>query len=401
MASIQENRKGEKVISYRFSVYLGRTPEGKLIKKTMTWKPPSALTPTKAKKAAEIKAQNWEREIKSEVAGNADPPAPPTASKPEPRKDSFVTFINSVWLPLEIEGSDRKPRTVAFYKAMLKTLNPYFQEMVLQEITSIDIQKYLRYLRKEYKGKRGIGLTPKTVHHHYNMLLLIFSYAKRQKLIAENPMDSIKSPKKEKKPVDAFSKEQAQQFLEALENAEPDFRCMMLLLLTTGLRRGELCGLQWRDFDFEEGTVTVNRNVSYTPGAGITVGTPKTANGFRTIPVIPSVLAAVKELRATAKSDEGQAFIFPHKDDPLSARSPESVTRRLRRFNARYELPDFSPHDLRHSCATLLLANGADIKSVQQILGHADASTTLDFYVRPDMTQMRRATEKFASAFSL
>jgi integrase len=273
--------------------------------------------------------------------------------------------------------------------------------MVLQEITPIDIQKYLRYLRKEYKGKHGIGLSAKTVHHHYNMLLLIFGYAKKNKLIAENPMDDIKAPKKEKKPVDAFTKEQAQQFLQALDGTELDFRCMMLLLLTTGLRRGELCGLQWRDFDFEKGTVSVNRSVTYTPETGVTVGTPKTQNGFRTIPMMATVLAAITEFRETTQNTEEEAYVFPSKEDSFAPRMPESVTRRLKRFVVKNELPDFSPHDLRHSCATLLLANGADVKSVQMILGHADASTTLDYYVRADLSQMRTATDKFAAAFSL
>ena len=66
-----------------------------------------------------------------------------------------------------------------------------------------------------------------------------------------------------------------------------------------------------------------------------------------------------------------------------------------------HELPDMSPHDFRHSCATLLLSNGADIKSVQEILGHADPITTLNFYVKSDMKQMKAATDKFAAAFGL
>ena len=399
MAYIKENRKGAQVTSYRFSVYLGRTPEGKLIKKTTTWKPPETLTPAKARRAAECKARQWEREVKNQSQEKEEPTPPPPDL--EPRADDFVSFIDSVWFPLEIEGSNRKPRTIAFYKSLLKTLKPYFQGKVLQGITSVDIQQYLSYLRKEYHGKHGIGLSPKTVHHHYNILLLIFGYAKRQKLILENPMENTKSPKRERKPVDAFTKEQTQQFIKALEGAEVEFRCMMLLLLTTGLRCGELCGLQWRDFDFEESTVSVNRNVSYTPETGVTVGTPKTNNGFRSIPMMSSVLETVTEFRGVTSNDDVKAYVFPSKGDPFAPRAPGSITRRMKRFIVRNKLPDISPHKLRHSCATLLLANGADIKSVQMILGHADASTTLDFYVRSDLSQMRSATDKFAAAFNL
>ena len=95
------------------------------------------------------------------------------------------------------------------------------------------------------------------------------------------------------------------------------------------------------------------------------------------------------------------AFVFSRPDAPFEPRDPSAITRRMKRFVRSAGLPDVSPHDLRHSCASLLLSSGADIKSVQEILGHADASTTLNFYVKTDLKQMRNATEKYAQAFGL
>ena len=102
MASIIENKRGEKVISYRFFAYLGRTPEGKMIKKTTTWKPPETLTPAKARKAAEVQARQWERDllvkIQEEEEKAVAPPPPPAA--PAARRDDFIDFIDNVWFPL-------------------------------------------------------------------------------------------------------------------------------------------------------------------------------------------------------------------------------------------------------------------------------------------------------------
>lgn len=225
-------------------------------------------------------------------------------------------------------------------------------------------------------------------------------------MIAKNPMQKVTTPKLEKHPVDALNQEQAKQFFHELSDCPLDFRCILQLLITTGIRRGECMGLRWNDIDERAGMVRIERNVTYTPESGVIVNTPKTVNSIRTIPAMPSTLSLLHQLQEQMQREHPntilkEAYLFPKGKNVFAPRDPNSVTRRVKRFMTVHSLPDLSPHDLRHSCATLLLSQGADIKSVQEILGHADASTTLNFYVKADLQQMKAATEKYAAAFNL
>ena len=164
--------------------------------------------------------------------------------------------------------------------------------------------------------------------------------------------------------------------------------------------------MKWRDVDESRSTIKIERNVTYTAKSGILVSTPKTATSCRDIPVMTSTLSLLKALKQERQSHHPttileDSFIFHRETDIFSPRNPDAVTRRVKRFMKAHELPDMSPHDLRHSCATLLLSSGADIKSVQEILGHTNASITLNFYVKSDLTQMRSATDRYAAAFNL
>ena len=408
MASIREKKIGKKVVSYVFTASLGRDASGKQIRKYLSWIPPEGLTPAKARKAAERAADAWEQEViqkyqeeqKAAVCGAA------YNLPPERRRDDFCEFVNVIWFALHIRGGNCKPTSIAFYKIIVKVITTYFKGSILQEISPIQIQKYLIYLQTDYRTPRGKPFSPKSVRHHYGTLTNIFTYADKQEMIVKNPMSRVDAPKKVKKAVDALNQEQAKRFFEVLPACDLDFRCMLYLFITTGIRRGECVGIQWKDINFKDSTLTIARCVTYTPEAGITVSTPKTENSVRTIPLMPSTLNLLQEWKKEiiAKNPDvplKEAFVFPRGGDVFEPRDPGSVTRRVKRFMKNHDFPDLSPHDLRHSCATLLLAEGADIKSVQEILGHADASTTLDYYVKTDLNQMKAATQKFANAFNL
>ena len=115
----------------------------------------------------------------------------------------------------------------------------------------------------------------------------------------------------------------------------------------------------------------------------------------------PSPAADAVPEEETLRYFAEQVWIFEGKESAYEPRDPNTVTRKITEFMKSIGLPGISPHDLRHTCATLLLENGADIKSVQEILGHADAATTLNFYVKADLKQMKIATQRYADAFDL
>ena len=408
MASTYPNEKNGKILSYKFKVMLGRNAQKKQITKCTTWTPPDSLPPAKLKRAVQQAAEKWEQEVKEEFQKQREAAlcGYDYHLPPEKRHDDFVAFVNELWLPLHICGRDCKPTSIAFYKNIAKVITSYFNGSILQQITPMQIQKYLLQLRNDYKTKQGKSLSAKSVRHHYCTLANIFTYAERQDFIIKNPISRVDAPKKIKKPVDALTPEQAKRFFQALLPCDLDFRCMLHLFITTGIRRGECMGIKWTDVDWQNGTVRIERCITYTPESGVIVSTPKTQKSNRTIPLMNSTLKLLQEYqkqmqRQCPNCDLNDAYLFPKDGEVFAPRDPNSVTRRVKRFMKSNGFPDLSPHDLRHSCATLLLAEGADIKSVQEILGHADASTTLDFYVKADLQQMRTATEKYAKAFGL
>lgn len=180
----------------------------------------------------------------------------------------------------------------------------------------------------------------------------------------------------------------------------------MTTLLLTGLRRGEAAGLQWQDIDFENSVLHVERNVIYTAASGLVISTPKTANSVRAVPIPPSLAALLKEWEKEQAAPTGAAliptaFVFAVPERPFDPPMPDTFTRWLSRFTKERNLPAISPHDLRHSCASLLLMSGATVKDAQDFMGHADAGTTLKYYVATTDERLAKAGNALAEALNI
>lgn len=257
MAAIIPNRKNGKIVSYKFKACLGRTKDGKQIFKCCTWKVPDGLAPSKQERAVTKAAEKWEKEIKAEYEKDLHDPERIKQREIAKQRTEFSSFVIDTWFPLCISNGEHKHTTVEFYWHTIKRLTERFEGAYIQNITALDIQRFLVYLRTECKTKNGKPISDKTVRHCYCILALVFEFAVKQELIAKNPMDKVDCPKLTKKKVTAFNQEQAKQFFSELNKCPIDFRCMLYLLITTGLRRGELLGLQWRDVDLNACTLDI------------------------------------------------------------------------------------------------------------------------------------------------
>ncbi len=309
MASIYQSRKDGKIVSFKFKAFLGRDASGKQITKCTTWTPPKAGTEQRLMAQAEKEATIWERKAAEAFQKQQE------ALKPD--VITFEDFVNTKWMPTQMSIKDHRASTVAFHEYLLKVILPYFGSCKLQDITAIDMERYMDYLKNTYKTKQGTSPSPKTIRHHYATLHLIFNYAVNADYISANPLDKISTPKLVKHKVDALSKSEAALFVKEIETQPLNIRLMYTLLLTTGIRRGECFGLQWRDVDFENRSIHINRNVTYTAREGVTVGLPKTNAGLREIPLTAAPLTCwlfTRHRRDTAHRSRRMHFCSTHKN---------------------------------------------------------------------------------------
>lgn len=201
-------------------------------------------------------------------------------------------------------------------------------------------------------------------------------------------MDEVVPPKFSYQQKQVLTDEQLAVFMNVIKEDEVWFDFFYTEIMT-GLRRGEICGLRWEDFDEVNGTLKVCRTVRREKGTGLTTGDTKTYAGTRKISLPPSVTAILKERKRTALTD----WIFPNPLCLEQPTAPDSAYRRMKLLLEQAGLPDIRFHDLRHTFATHALTSGVDVKNLSGILGHTRAAFTLDTYTHTTGDMQKRAAE--------
>lgn len=245
-------------------------------------------------------------------------------------------------------------------------------------------------------------LSDKTVHHYHAFISSVLSTAVQWQVIFSNPCERVKPPKVTKKEARYLEENELESLVEILDTLPEDESqnvTMIKLLIFTGLRRGELCGLKWCDVDFNRRELNIERNLLYLPDKGIYEDTPKTETSTRSISISDSIIALLtqhriwqtkKRLEVGDQWNDTEYLFTSYNGLPLH---PDTISSWFRKLIEKYNLPDVSIHSLRHTNATLLLMNGLPVKTVSSRLGHSNAVTTSNIYSHALKSKEEKASE--------
>jgi integrase len=297
------------------------------------------------------------------------------------------------WL-YEYKKNDVSKRTFIDYKTIISNhLIPYLGNLKLKRLEERHIIKYqndkLENGRLDGKG----GLSKRSVQYHHRVLSQALKHAvSPYKFIQKNPCRGVKAPYPKQPEIHPLSQQEANQLLDKFEN-EFSFYTIIYVALYTGLRRGELLALRWKDLDLDNNRLFIRRSVNEIRGEGLIYKDPKTEDSKRTVDFDEDVTALLKRyLKKQFRYYNKEEIVFLHEDGRKIR--PDLLTKKFKRKIREMGKPKTRFHDLRHTHATWLLKLGENPKVVQERLGHHDVTITLKIYSHVVPSMQKSAVKK-------
>lgn len=330
-----------------------------------------------------------------------------------PQKMTIAAFVKEWRNKYAAKQLEHKTRT-SYESHLKKRILPTFGHMKLEDIKPLHIVDFLEKL--SHDGGRGDGraggLASGTVEINHRILKNIFSRAVDWKIIKNNPAAAVQKPKVNHKVIIPYDEQEVRALLLALEREPYHWRMMVTLALTTGMRGGELLGLEWKHIDWKTGVLDVSQTMVHALKGEIIVKEPKTKNSKRKISLPVSVLEELREYYAyrakerdklgdawNGKDREGREwhFVFCHADgSPFHHERPYLW---FRGFIKKHGLRYIRFHDLRHTAATLLINQGVHAKLISERLGHGNITTTMNIYGHALQSADQAAADKLEFLF--
>ncbi len=326
---------------------------------------------------------------------------PMVKTQPNNQELLFGDYLTE-WI--EIAKQNLQLSTYAAYKNKIKYIAEYFNErgITLQGITPVDIQTYYKWLTDN-------GKTIQACTHAHVIIRRALEIAYRTDIIPINPAAKVQKPKSPKYEAKYYDIKQLKTLFDCMQGDR--FELMYKMTAFYGLRRSELCGMQWNSIDFEKNTLTLNHSVVQTCVNGklqlIKKDMMKNASSKRTMPLIPDLKDALLDLRAKQENNrrlysngyDMQYIDYVWVDDLGKLINPNTLTCHFKSLLAQNGLPPIRFHELRHSCASLLIACGVSMKEIQEWLGHSAISTTADIYSHLNYSSKLNVASTLTSIF--
>ncbi|WP_419035340.1 tyrosine-type recombinase/integrase [Dysosmobacter sp.] len=307
---------------------------------------------------------------------------------------------------LEIIKNSVEGDTYAGYEANVKKrIVPYFQKtgVKLGELTALDIERFYEYCFNRLKVKGS------TVQHYHANIHKAVKYAIRHDLISSNILEKLDRPKSEAFVGSFYSIAEIETLFEAVKGDPVEFPVLMSAFY--GLRRSEIMGLRWSAIDFEGNTLTVDHTVVQYRSDGKSViegkNRMKNKSSCRTMPLVPQyreLLLRMQERKAACKEFCGNCYTeseYIYVNELGIPYKPNFVSDHFKRVLKQHGLRPIRFHDLRHTCASLLLKNGVAMKDIQDWLGHSSYATTANIYAHLDTDSKKQPATKMNQAVSI
>ena len=328
----------------------------------------------------------------------------------QPLQDSKMKFGDWItsWLDNHVKVRNRLT-TWENYKWVADThIIPTVGKFPIKNLRPNHLQELYRQKLESGRGDKTGGLSARTVQLIHRICHAALEQAVREDLIVRNVAQSVSLPKRQRKEMRAMTEEQVRTFLQA--NKDDPMFAAFFMLVSTGMRRGEVLGLKWSDVDLKNQTVYVQRSWVKSQTQSAKFSEPKTAMSRRVIPLSTESVDVLlqhgnkqdiikKEREEESKKYEDQNLIFCADDgNPLY---PGTLNTYMIKALKRAGLPKFRMHDIRHTFASLMIARGVPIKVVQELLGHTTIQMTLDTYTHVMPGMKEGAMEQLKTVFTV
>lgn len=315
----------------------------------------------------------------------------------------FADFMEQ-WLEI-VKSTVSIPTYSSYVNAVKSIIAPYFRKkkILLRDLQAHDIQMFYQEQLQRVKASS-------VIHYHANIHKAL-KYAVKNDMIPSNPADKVERPKQDKFYGNFYDRDELNKLFEAVAGTKLELP--VLLGAFYGLRRSEIVGLKWSAIDFEQNTITISHTVTSCNLDGkcviVAKDTTKTKSSRRTLPLVPyfhEKLLAVKAQQERNQKQCGRSYNrefleYICVDDIGDRFKPNYITSQFPKLLERNGFRKIRFHDLRHSCASLLLASGVPMKHIQEWLGHSDFSTTANIYAHLDYSSKLTSASAMESNFHL